>query len=403
MKLDSRIVASLKLPDGKLDAIHFDDTLSGFGYRLRRSGDEVRRSWVVQYRHAGASRRLLIGSAEVLGADQARAAAKKILAKVALGEDPQAEKATRRSADKFILATVVVDFLTVKNGAVRPRTFVEAQRYLCGPYFKPLHSMPIDQIMRRDVATQLLAIAREKGAQTAKKARSALSDFFKWAMGQGLTDTNPVVGTNRPKTAPPRERVLSDKELRAIWREVGDDDFKAGNDDFGRIIRLLILLGQRRTEVGGMQWQEIDLESGTWTIPAIRSKNKREHKLSLPPLALDIITNTPRLVGRNFVFGSRAGGYTSWNRPKRLLDAKLGDQVGPWTLHDLRRSFCTRLADLGVLPHVIEAAVNHQSGHKRGPAGVYNRSVYVNEVRAALALWSDHIRSLGEHQAHPGG
>jgi hypothetical protein len=79
-----------------------------------------------------------------------------------------------------------------------------------------------------------------------------------------------------------------------------------------------------------------------------------------------------------------------------LLDARLGDQVRPWTLHDLRRTFCTRLADLGVFPHVIEVAVNHQSGHKRGPAGIYNRSKYSHAVENAMALWDAHVRSLIE-------
>jgi integrase len=171
----------------------------------------------------------------------------------------------------------------------------------------------------------------------------------------------------------------------------------AGDDDFGRVVRLLVLLGQRRTEVGGMTWSEIDLERGTWTIPAQRAKNGRAHTLPLSALALSVIHSVPERVGRDFLFGDRGlNGFTLWAWGKRDLDDRLGDRVKPWTLHDLRRTFCTRLADLGVLPHVVEAAVNHQSGHKAGPAGIYNRSVYVNEVRAALAMWADHIRSITE-------
>ena len=145
-----------------------------------------------------------------------------------------------------------------------------------------------------------------------------------------------------------------------------------------------------------MRWGEIDRDKTTWTIPAGRAKNARQHVVPLAPLALDIIATTPRFVGRDHLFGLRAAGFTSWDRPKQLLDAKLGDRVGPWTLHDLRRTFCTRLADLGVLPHVIEAAVNHYAGHRAGVAGIYNRSSYEREVRAALALWGDHIRTLVE-------
>ena len=387
MKLDSKTVAGLALPEGKADVIHFDAALNGFGYRLRASGADVRRSWIVQYRRAGASRRLLLGSAEVLTADQARAAAKTVLAKIALGEDPQGDKASRRTADKLTVAAVAEEFLAAKDGTTRPRTFVEVARYLRGGYFAPLHAMPIDQVTRRDVAARLLVIIRENGPTTAARARATLSEFYAWAIGQGLVEHNPVIGTNRPKTPPPRDRVLSDGELAAIWAAAGDDDFS-------RVLRLLLLTGQRRTEVGGMRWGEIDRNKATWTIPAGRAKNGRQHVVPLAPLALEIIANTPRFVGRDYLFGPRAAGFTSWNRPKQLLDAKLGDRVEAWTLHDLRRTFCTRLADLGVLPHVIEAAVNHYSGHRAGVAGVYNRSSYEKEVRAAMATWADHVSAL---------
>ena len=141
MKLDSKTVTGLKLPDGKSDVIHFDSALPGFGFRVRASGNEVRKSWVVQYRRAGGTRRMLLGSAEVLTAEQARAVAKKTLATVALGQDPQAEKAARRSADKFTLAAMIEDYLASKESSLRARTFAEVQRYLRGLYFKPLHGM----------------------------------------------------------------------------------------------------------------------------------------------------------------------------------------------------------------------------------------------------------------------
>jgi integrase len=175
-----------------------------------------------------------------------------------------------------------------------------------------------------------------------------------------------------------------------VWRAAGDDDF-------GRIVKLLALTGQRRTEVGGMRWSEIDLGGSTWVIPKERSKNKREHKVPLAELALNVIRAVPTVVCRDLLFGARTDrGFTSWNEHKRKLDARLGDQVRPWTLHDLRRTFCTRLADLGVLPHVIEVAVNHQSGHKRGPAGIYNRSKYAAAVQKAVSLWDRHVTALIE-------
>lgn len=390
MRLDAKTVTGLKLPDGRSDVIHFDSALPGFGFRLRASGNEVRKSWVVQYRRAGGTRRMLLGSAEVLTAEQARAAAKKSLAAIALGQDPQAEKAARRSADKFTLAVMIEDYLATKGSSVRARTFAEVQRYLRGPYFKPLHGMPVDTITRRDVAARLLVMAREKGAVTAGNARSALSALFVWALANGLAQANPVVGTARPKTPPARDRTLTDRELGAIWKAAGDDAF-------GQVLKLLMLLGQRRTEVGGIAWSELDLERGTWTIPAQRTKNHRAHTLPLPSLALHIITGVPRVVDRDTLFGDRAdSGLTGWARPKAALDARLGDRVMPWTLHDLRRTLATRLCDLGTAPHVVEQILNHQSGHRAGVVGIYNRSSYANEVRSALALWADHVRTLVE-------
>lgn len=386
MKLDSKTVAGLELGD-KTDAIYFDSALTGFGYRLRSSGEEVRRSWIVQYRRAGRSRRLLLGSAEVLTPDQARAQAKTILAKIALGADPQADKAARREADKSTFAAVVEDFLETKSGTMRPRSYAETERYLRGSYFKPLHSLPFDQIARRDVGARLLAIARENGRTAAARARSAISELYSWGMGQGLCGSSPVVGTNRPKTAPPRDRVLSDQELAAIWREAGDDDF-------GRIVKLLILTGQRRTEVGGMQWKEISFDKAAWTIPARRAKNGHQHELPLGEMALEVLKSTPRTVGREYLFGPRAAGFTTWHSPKQMLGARLGDRVGPWVLHDLRRSYATRMCDLGVAPHVVEQILNHQSGHRAGIVGVYNHSRYEREVKAAVELWDRHIREL---------
>jgi integrase len=389
-RLDDKTVAGLKLPAGKNEEIFWDPELENYGCRLRVSGTAVRKTYVIQYRRAGATRRLRLGSPDRLGEKQARAAAKKALAAVALGQDPQAEKAARRNQDQFIFRAVADDYLKAKQPTVRPRTFVEMQRYLCGSYFKALHSIPADHITRRDVAARLLVIARECGVVTAIRARSHLSALFAWGIAQGLMQANPVVGASQLKPPPARDRVLDDRELAAVWSAAGDDDF-------GRVVRLLILLGQRRTEVGGMRWQELDLERGAWTIPNTRSKNGRLHTLPLPALALNIINSVPRMINRDCLFGERSsGGFTLWAFAKAALDHRLGHHVGPWVLHDLRRTFCTRLADLGVLPHVIEAAVNHHSGFRTGVSGIYIRSSYEREVRNALALWADHIRSITE-------
>jgi integrase len=387
MRLETTTVAKLSLGD-KSDVIHFDDDLPGFGYRLRQgAGGKVLRTWVVQYRVAGGSRRVLLGAGDVLSAKQAREAAKKVLAKVSLGQDPAGERADRASKDRLTFKTLVGEYVSWKQSDVRSSTFRIIKNYLSGDYFKPLHAMAIDKVSRKDVAAAIVAISRQRGMASAGQARATLSAFFTWAMQQGLADGNPVIGTAMPKQNPPRDRVLTDDELARIWQASADDDF-------GRITRLLILTGARRAEVGGMAWGELDLEQGTWTIPKERSKNNRAHTLPLMAVALELIGAVPQRVGRDQLFGAwHAGGFSQWDQDKDRLDARLGFTEA-WTLHDIRRSVATKMADIGIAPHVIEQILNHVSGHKSGVAGIYNRSSYEREVRAALAQWSDHIAAL---------
>jgi hypothetical protein len=141
MKLTSKAVAALMLPAGKDDHFEWDLDLPGFGYRLRKSGEKVNRSWVVQYRHAGQTRRMGLGSASVLSAEQARGEAKRILAKRNLGEDPATERKRRASADRFTFSALAEQYLAAKESEVRRRTFTEAQRYLQTSYFKPLSQL----------------------------------------------------------------------------------------------------------------------------------------------------------------------------------------------------------------------------------------------------------------------
>jgi len=121
------------------------------------------------------------------------------------------------------------------------------------------------------------------------------------------------------------------------------------------------------------------------------------------PMMAAILADVPRMVGRDLLFGERSpAGFQSWDPHKAALDARSG--VTGWQLRDIRRSVATKMADIGVQPHIIEQILNHQSGHKAGPAGIYNRSSYEREVRAALALWADHVRTLvdgGERKVIP--
>ena len=178
--------------------------------------------------------------------------------------------------------------------------------------------------------------------------------------------------------------MLDDAELAKVWNACADDDY-------GKSIRLLILTGQRLREVGEMSWSELQ-EWPIWRIPGSRTKNGREHVLMLPPMAWQIIETVPRRDWNDHLFGRSNQGFTGWSARKALLDQKV--KIPPWVVHDLRRSVATGLADLKVEPHVIEALLNHVSGHKRGVAGVYNRSTYALQTRNALAMWADHIASI---------
>lgn len=390
MKLTNESVAALKL-DGKKDLIVFDDATPGFAIRLRLSANgRTLCSWILQYRKAGASRRYKLGPAGpgALSAEKARALAKEALGKIWQGQDPSADRADRQAKNKLTLAKAVAEFLAVKQRHLRPRSFVESKRYLTGGYLKALHHMPLDTITRQDVAFCIRKIAHETSDIVAGQARAKLSAFFVWCMQEGLCDGNPTIGTRKPPANKPRERVLSDPEIAAIWRAAGDDDF-------GRVVKLLILTGSRRSEVGGMRWPEIDLDKGVWILPSERSKNHRPHVLPLMPMMRQIIESVPNLAGRDLLFGSHSPkGLGTWDEGKRALDERLAGQVQPWRLHDIRRSVATRMCDIGIMPFIVEQILNHVSGHKAGPAGIYNRSTYPNEVRAALAQWHDHLRTL---------
>jgi integrase len=387
MKLTAKSIAGLSLGE-RSDIIHFDDDLAGFGYRLRRSpSGKVNASWIVQYRRGGASRRVLLGAGNVISADQARTAAKTILAKVQLGEDPQQAKSDRRSRDQLSVRAMVDEFLEQRRPRLRPKTYNELVRYLTGPYLRQLHGMAVDSVTRKDVASALVRMQRQHTPIVMGLARTALSSFFVWCLQMGLCEANPVLGTPQPERVKSRERVLSDEELAAIWNA-------AINQDYARIIRLLILTGCRRQECGGMTWGELDFARGVWVIPSDRTKNHRNHTLPLLPMMLDIIETVPHRAGRAHLFGDRAKvGFGDWGRSKTALD-RLCPLEKPWVIHDIRRSVATGMINRGVTPFVVEAVLNHFSGHRAGIAGVYNKSSYEREIRSALVLWHDHMRTL---------
>jgi len=386
MKLTGKTTAAAKLPPGKADHIFWDDSVAGFGLRTRASGGQISKSWVAQYRSHGRTRRMKIGAFEKLSAEDARKQARKLLAQVEMGGDPQSERRARRHRDGQTLLATAESFLAAKRPHVRDATFRGLAHYLVrGPHFRPLHRVPLDQVTRKDVAARVAKVSTDSGVISARRARAALSELYAWAVASGLCESNPVVGSFNPPPTAPRERVLSDDELAAIWHAAGDGPF-------GKIVRLLILTAARRSEICGLRWSELVTSpdgTTTWNLPSARSKNRKGRSLPMPPMAMEIVRAIPRVVGRDHLFGERSDlGFTKWGA-KTELEKRLG--LAKWTLHDLRRSAATGMADIAIPPHIIETILGHISGHKGGPAGIYNRSDYGREVKAALLKWSDHV------------
>jgi integrase len=384
MKLTKETVAKLKLEDGKLDQIWFDDDLPGFGVRLRAGGRAV---WVMQYRIGVQQRRETLGDIRKVDLDKARKAAKARFAAVTLGSDPAADKAQAKIKAKRTVGAIVDEYLAFKADKFRPKTMHETTRYLRQSW-KPLHGVPIHKVERADVATGLRRIASESGGVSANRAQAALSGIYTWAMREGLCDNNPTIATNQQADEEPRERVLSDAELAKIWKVLPASDY-------GRIVKLLLLTGQRRDEIGGLRWSEIDFDTRLISLPKERTKNKRPHDIPLSDSAIDVLSECGHR-DSDFVFGRR-NGFGGFAVAKRALDQAITPALAPWRLHDIRRTVATAMADkLGVQPHVIEAVLNHVSGHKAGVAGVYNKAVYAKEKREALTAWADRLRSIVE-------
>jgi integrase len=378
MKLTNASIATLACPPGKSDHTFFCDDLPGFGYRIRSSG--VKR-WVCQFEVHGKTRRITIGSPDLFSAEEARRIARQTLAKARLGVDAVAEKAEAKAAAALTLGSVVERYLADKEGKLRPSSMVHLKRHL-RVWWKPLHRMPLNAVARKDIAAHL-----DGPPVAAAQARTSLMALYSWAMKRGDAESNPVIGTAVPdEHIKPRERVLTAAELVEVWRAAGDDVY-------GKIIKLLILCGSRRAEIGDMQWNELHQQEGIWILPAERAKNARVHVMPLASEAWAILATVPRWRDGAFVFGRKAG-FQAWSLNKRLLDHRV--DLAPWVIHDIRRSVATGMAEIGILPHVIEAVLSHVSGHKAGIAGVYNKASYEREMKSALALWADHVRSLVE-------
>jgi integrase len=380
MKFTQDRVTRIALPADKSEHIEWDDAMPGFGVRIRAGDKNQHRTFIVQYKIGAKHRRTNLGDLRKVTLLNARSEAKRIFGKVANGFDPANEKAERRTAASHTLDATIEKYLEAREGVMKPRSFDETKRHLLS-HWKALHGLTLASISRANVAAEAGAIAKKSGPVAANRSRASLSALFAWAMGEGLCESNPVVGSNKQEENDPRDRSLSDTEAAAVW-------LAAPENDYGRIVRLLLLTGCWRNELGDLRWSEIDLEARTITLPRARTKNSQEHVLPLSDAAMAILRAMPRRGDRDHVFGLGQGGFSGWSRAKGALDGRTKLKE-PWTLHDLRRTVRTGLGKLGVQPHIAEAVLNHLPPKL---IRTYDRNTYAAEKSNALGKWATHLK-----------
>jgi integrase len=389
-KLTEKTVAK-PLPNGITDRIVFDTAIPGFGLRTRAGGTQT---WLFQFKLVGTSYRMKIGRAPAMKAEEARKIALRHYNDVQQGKNPSAAKEAAKQLAAHTFGDLVRRYLEFKKTGkkpLRPRSYVEVARHL-EVYAAPLHKLPVASVDRRMIEDCINKVAekstRGSGTVTANRLHSSLSAMFTWGMKKELATRNPVISVDKHEETP-RSRHLTDAELKAIW-----EGLPAGH--YATIVKLLALTGQRLNEIAGLRWDEVDFDRGVITFPAVRVKNKRDHAIPMSGMVRDILEIHPRIDGQELLFTASNGNqFSAWSKAKRDLDAKLDGTIAkPWTTHDLRRTFATRAADLGVRPHVVESILNHVSGHRSGIAATYNHSLYPAETAQAMGLWADHIAAV---------
>ena len=423
-KLNPNPEKRVEIPDGLLAGLYLVSQPSG------------RKSWAVRYRAAGAPRKLTLGPYPALDLVAAREAARTALRDAQTGADPAREKqAVRRQAkergqgerDAFpSVARLFIERHAKPNNrrwkdaarilglvpdparpdeAEQPKTFIPAKKGIAARW----EQRRVQDITRRDVIDLLDEMVEAGKPIAANRALATLRKMFNWAAGRDIVEANPAAGVKAPASETSRDRVLSDDELRVLWKACDDIGWP-----MGRFVQLLILTGQRRDEVAGMTWRELAVPNALWSIPRTRAKNDVAHDVPLSKAALALLEGLPTVAGdAGYVFTTTGETAVSgFSKAKLKLDEKMlaalrkeaaerGEDpnrvtLPAWRLHDLRRTAASGMAKLGISLPVIEKVLNHVSGSFSGIVGVYQRHSFADEKRAALEAWGEFVVQLDD-------
>lgn len=410
MKLTALAVGRLNPPaTGQVD--YFDTTMPAFGVRVSLAGT---RTFFVMTRVHGKLARLTIGKAKIkddgpgLSLKDAREKAGAWTELAGKGIDPRQLKAQEREGNeersRNTFKTVGERFMTqYVERRLALSTHREYRRTLFGQDTAAWAHRPVADITRADVRGVLDTMVERGSPSAANHTLAYLSKFFNWCAEKDLIETPPTDRVKAPTANNIGERALSEAEIAEVWRA-----FEAEGNSFRDLFKLLLLTGQRRSEVGGMDRSELsDLDGNRplWEIPGKRTKNGRPHLVPLVPQTVAIINALPWIGDGGLLFTTTgATPISGFSKAKSRIDAWIAQQrkqngVKPmpeWDLHDLRRTMVTMMNErLGIVPHVVEACVNHISGKaKAGVAGVYNKALYLAERREALTAWAGFVHGL---------
>jgi len=346
MKLTDLTIRTLRAPRAGA-VIYYDDHLTGFGIRVSEGGTK---SYILT--HGPRRRRETIGRVGVVSLKDARKEAKRLLAEYTLGKNQPVTKSWRAA---------VAEYLDEAKQRLRPATYQSYKRHLHRQF--RFGDTRMSQIAPHDLHRDLDRLRDRPGEY--HHAFCALRAFIRWAHRKHYFDRNPMERMKAPPPPKARSRILSDDEIRKVWHACPDDPF-------GRLVKLLLLCGQRLGETSSITPQMIGKD--TVSLPGTLTKNKRDHVFPLPAMARPLLHDL---------------AYNGFGKAKARLDKDSG--VTGWTLHDLRRTFASGLAALGVSIPVIERLLNHISGTFSGVVGVYQRYDFMPEMRDAVFRWEAHV------------